>query len=75
MSQAECEFPGSAQWAGPVPKQLDFDECLMQNAIFRDRHMDPSQCPKNCILMNVSGKVQLSELAIWTPARVQTTGI
>ena len=64
MPQAECKFPGFAQWAGPVSKLLDFEECLRQNANFQARHMDPNQCPNNWILMNVSSKIQLSGLAM-----------
>ena len=32
LSQAEWNFPGFPRWAQPMSKQLDFDECLRQNA-------------------------------------------
>ena len=35
-------------------------------------HMDPDQCPNSRSLMNVSCKIQLPILAIWTLANAQT---
>ena len=39
MPHAKCNFLGSPCGPCPMPKQLPFDECLMQNATFRARQM------------------------------------
>ena len=59
--------------AEPMSKQLDFDECFRQNAIFQGFLGGEGQCPNSWILMNVSGKMQLSRLSSLGPANVQTT--
>ena len=57
LSQAEWNFPGFPRWAQAMSKQLDFDECLRQNATVQAFLAGSSQCPNSWILINVSDRM------------------
>ena len=57
-----------------MPKQLVFDECLMQNATNRTRKMGPDLYRNNWFLMNAPCKMQLSGLPTITLDYAQTAG-
>ena len=74
LSQAEWNFPGFPRWAQPMSKQLDFDECLRQNATFQAFLGVLGKSPSSWILMKVSSSMQLSRLSLLDWANVQTAG-